>query len=216
MEWQTFESLFRNDCGTSSFAVRQHGPFFFNFPTQFLIRLRMERSEKRQTRQEIFTKINKHLPILICWSWIVLHSKPKAFLHEAMGNTLEFFWIIAPHFLTSVWGTQHVLQCSPMRQRWLHFHHLALEILKLIIPKKLTSKHANHRKQYFFNGLNWTPTLRCTLVLEWILARGVKDGNADTAILIDCNKWEWKAKILSILFGWNISQVKRIDGGLRG
>ena len=53
-------------------------------------------------------------------------------------------------------------------------------------PRDITCQHAHHRQQDLLHALHGAPPLGAALVAHGVVARGVKDGNADSAIGVDC------------------------------
>ena len=47
-------------------------------------------------------------------------------------------------------------------------------------------KHAHHAQQYLLHALYGAPPLTRFLVVHWVVAGGVEDGDADFAVRIDC------------------------------
>lgn len=51
---------------------------------------------------------------------------------------------------------------------------------------RVTCQHAHHRQQDLLHALHRAPPLRAALVAHGVVARRVKDGDADSAVRVDC------------------------------
>lgn len=53
-------------------------------------------------------------------------------------------------------------------------------------PRGITCQHAHHRQEDLLHALHWAPPLGTALIAHGVVAWGMKDGNADSPIRVDC------------------------------
>lgn len=87
--------------------------------------------------------------------------------------------------------------------------------------KMRTGKHADDGEENLFDRLHRTPPLRARFVAVRVVSRRMKNRNANAPVAVDCRRQtsqspERNKKRRDKPFGWSISQVKRMDGGLSG
>jgi len=77
------------------------------------------------------------------------------------------------------------------------------------------SKHAHDAQKDLLHTLNRRPSFRTKFVMIWIVAGGMKDWDAHRPIFVDYSLLIFDYKE-NEPFGWKISQMNFIVGGLKG